>query len=97
MIRVIGIACAAIALFFDFSSYWKQITKSIRSKHSSQVSSSSYLYKIAKISFNLVNLAIFSNWVGFGMESGALVICIAALAVIAHYKPRDWRLVRFGK
>lgn len=97
MIKLVGVICAGTALFFDFSSYWKQITKSIRSKHSNQVSSSSYLYKIAKILFNLVNLAIFSNWVGFGMESGALIICIAALAVISYYKPKGWKLIHFGK
>lgn len=97
MIRILGMACASIALYFEFSSYWKQITKTLRAKHSNQVSSSSYLYKIAKISFNLVNLAIFANWVGFGMEVAALIICITALAVVAHFKPRGWRLIKFGK
>jgi hypothetical protein len=97
MIKVIGACCAGIALFFEFSSYWKQITKTLRSKHSNQVSSSAYLYKMAKISFNLINLAIFANWVGFTMESASLVICIAALIVVAHFKPKKWRLIHFGK
>ena len=97
MLRLIGIACAAIALFFEFSSYFRQIKKTLRTKHSNQVSSSSYLFKMAKIAFNLINLAIFSNWVGFGMESAALVICVAALTVIAHFKPKGWKLVNFGK
>jgi len=97
MLKLIGVACATIALFFEFSSYWKQITKTLRAKHSNQVSSSAYLYKIAKISFNLINLAIFANWVGFGMEAAALLICIMALTVIAHFKPRKWRLFHFGK
>ena len=97
MIRAIGIVCATIALFFEFSSYWKQITKTLRAKHSNQVSSSAYLYKSAKISFNMVNLAIFANWVGFGMEGAALIICIMALTVISHFKPKGWRLIHFGK
>ncbi len=97
MIRVLGIVCATAALVFEFSSYWKQITKTIRSKHSNQVSSSAYLYKMAKITFNLINLAIFANWVGFSMEVASLLICVTALAVIARFKPRGWRLVHFGK
>lgn len=97
MIRIIGIVCATIALFFEFSSYWKQITKTLRAKHSNQVSSSAYLYKIAKISFNMVNLAIFANWVGFGMEGAALIICVLALTVISHFKPKGWKLIHFGK
>lgn len=97
MLRLIGVACATIALFFEFSSYYRQIKKTLRAGHSNQVSSSSYLFKIGKISFNLINLAIFANWVGFGMEAAALVVCVAALTVIAHFKPRGWKLFHFGK
>lgn len=97
MLKLIGVVCATIALTFEFGSYWKQISKTLRAKHSNQVSSSAYLFKIGKISFNLINLAIFSNWMGFSMEAAALLICIAALAVVAHFKPRGWRLFNFGK
>jgi hypothetical protein len=97
MLKLIGVVCATIALFFDFSSYYHQIRKTLRAGHSNQVSSSSYLFKIGKIFFNLINLAIFANWVGFSMEAAALVICIAALIVIAHFKPKKWRLFNFGK
>lgn len=97
MLRLVGVTCAVVALFFEFSSYYKQISKTLRARHSNQVSSSAYLYKIAKISFNLINLSIFSNWVGFGMEAAALVICVGALGVIAHFKPKAWRLFNFGK
>lgn len=45
----------------------------------------------------MVNLAIFANWVGFGMEGAALIICVLALTVISHFKPKGWRLVHFGK
>lgn len=97
MLRLIGICCALTAISFDFASYWKQISKTLRQRHSNQVSSSSYLYKIAKIIFNIVNLSIFCNWVGVSMETAALLICVAALSVVAHFKPRGWRLVNFGK
>jgi len=97
VIRLVGAGCASVALFFEFSSYYRQIKKTLRAKHSNQVSSSSYLFKMAKIFFNLINLYIFSNWVGFGMEAAALVICVAALSVVAHFKPKGWRLVHFGR
>jgi purine-nucleoside phosphorylase len=95
MLRLIGILCAVVAISFDFASYWKQIAKTLKQKHSNQVSSSSYLYKIAKIIFNIINLAIFSNFVGVSMEVAALFICISALMVIAHFKPKNWKLVDF--
>jgi hypothetical protein len=97
MLKLIGITCAAIALFFEFSSYYRQIRKTLRARHSNQVSSSSYLFKIAKIFFNIINLSIFANWVGVSMEAAALIICVAALSVISHFKPKGWRLVNFGK
>lgn len=95
--HILGIACALTALGFEFASYFKQIKKTLRTKRSTQVSSSAYLYKLGKISFNLINLAIFANWVGFWMECAALVICITALTVISRYKPKKWKLVNFGK
>ena len=97
MLRLIGITCAVVALFFEFSSYYRQISKTIRVRHSNQVSSSAYLFKMAKIFFNLINLGIFSNWMGFSMEVAALLICVSALTVVAHFKPRNWRLFNFGK
>lgn len=95
MLRLIGIICATIAITFDFLSYYKQIHKTLKAKHSNQVSSSSYLFKIAKILFNLINLAIFSNFVGCFMEGMALIICIIALMIICHFKPRGWHLIDF--
>ena len=97
MLKLIGILCATVALCFEFGSYYRQIKKTLKQKHSNQVSSSSYLFKIAKILFNLINLAIFSNFVGCFMEGMALIICIIALSIIAHFKPKNWHLFSFGK
>jgi len=92
MIKSIGTICVAIALFLDTVSYWKQIVKTIRTKKSSQVSSSAYLYKIGKAIFAMSGLAIYTNYVGLGMEIFMLLIYIISLAIIAKYKPKTWRL-----
>jgi uncharacterized protein with PQ loop repeat len=95
MIRYqIATLSVGIALFLDSMSYYKQIKKTIRTKKSSQVSSSSFLYKIAKALFAMVGLSIYNNRVGLGMESFMLIIYAISLAVIAHYKPKGWRLLK---
>lgn len=88
----IGISCVAIALVLELASYWKQIVKTLRDRNSDHVSSSAYMLKIAKYVFTLVGLAIYSNWVGFGLEVAALTICLAAFYVICRFKPKGWRL-----
>lgn len=93
MTHWIGTACVALALFFDTVSYWKQIVKTVKSKKSSQVSTSAYLYKIGKALFAMGGLAIYSNYVGMLMETFMLAIYIVSLIVIAHYKPKKWRLI----
>lgn len=90
----VGIGCVAIALFLEFASYYKQIAKTIRTKKSAQVSSTAYLLKIAKYIFTLIGLALYSNWVGFGLEVGALLICCVALYIVAKYKPKNWSLFK---
>jgi len=90
----IATLAVAIALFLDTISYWKQIKKTIITKKSSQVSSSSFLYKIAKAVCAMVGLGIYSNWVGLGMESFMLVVYCISLYVIARYKPKSWSLWR---
>ena len=93
MIRYqIATLSVGIALFLDSMSYYKQIKKTLRTKKSSQVSSSSFLYKIAKALFAAVGLAIYNNRVGLGMEAFMLVIYIISLGVIAHFKPKGWSL-----
>lgn len=95
MVKAIGSFCVATALALDTMSYWKQISKIVRTRKSSQVSSSAYLYKIAKVAFSITGLVIFSNYVGLTMELFMLAIYATCLAIIARYKPRGWTL--FGK
>jgi uncharacterized membrane-anchored protein len=92
MFRTIGVILATCAVCFDFTSYIKQIKKTLRTRHSKDVSTSAYLMKIAKILCSTTALALFSNWVGFFMEAAALVICLITLSIIAHFKPRKWKL-----
>lgn len=90
--NVVGVACIAIALFLELASYYKQIAKTIRTKKSAHISSTAYLYKIAKYIFTIIGLTIYSNWVGLGMEIAALVICLVAFYLIVKYKPKGWKL-----
>lgn len=94
MTYAIGIGLVALALILDTLSYWRQIHKTIKTKHSSQVSSMQYVYKIGKALAALVGLALYANWVGVIMEVFMLVIYIVSLVVVAHYKPRGWRLFK---
>lgn len=84
--------CVAIALSLDTASYWRQIRKTIKTKKSTQVSSTSFIYKIAKALAALIGLAIYKNFVGMGMEMFMLVVYVASLYVIIKYKPKKWRL-----
>lgn len=88
----IGIACITIAVMLELLSYWKQIAKTRRERNSKHVSSSAYILKVAKYLFTLVGLAIYSNWVGFGLEAAALIFCSMALWIIVKHKPKKWRL-----
>jgi len=82
----------AFALFLDTLSYYRQIKKTLRTKKSSQVSSTAFLYKIAKVLFAMVGLGIYKNWVGMGMEIFMLLVYIISLFVIIKHKPKNWRL-----
>lgn len=95
MLELVGVACITIAVILEMSSYYKQISKTLRTKKSAQVSSSAFLLKILKYLFTLAGLGVFGNWVGFGIEVAALAFCCIALKIICRYKPKGWRL--FGK
>jgi len=88
----IATICVIIALYLDTLSYYRQIKKTLRTKKSSQVSSTAFLYKIAKVLFAMVGLGIYHNWVGFGMEVFMLCVYILSLWVIVKYKPKGWKL-----
>lgn len=92
MMYHIATLAVGLALALDTWSYWKQVQKTIRVKHSNQVSTSSFLYKIGKALCALVGLGVYKNWVGFGMECFMLVVYIVTLWVIARHKPKGWRL-----
>jgi len=89
---IFGFICFILALLFELLSYHKQVAKTLRTKKSEHVSTSSYMCKIIKYFFALASLAVFANWVAFCMELAALAFCAAALIIIAQYKPDHWRL-----
>jgi len=88
----IAVTSVIIALFLDTASYYRQIKKILRTKKSSQVSSTSFLYKIAKVIFSMIGLCLYSNYVGLGMEAFMLGVYILSLIVIIRYKPKGWTL-----
>jgi uncharacterized protein with PQ loop repeat len=90
--KIVGVSCIAIALILELLSYYKQIAKTLRTKHSSQVSSTAYVFKILKYIFTIIGLAVYANWVGLGLEAAALTICVVALSIIIRYKPKGWKL-----
>jgi len=92
VVVAIGGACVAIAILLDTMSYWRQIKKTLRTKKSAQVSSTQYLYKIAKALCAMTGLAIYLNWVGFGIEAVMLLVYIISLVVVIKYKPKRWTL-----
>ena len=92
MMNILGIFCVAAALVLELASYYKQIAKTLRSKHSNQVSSTAYLLKLIKYIFTMIGLAIYLNWVGFIMELAALLICLVAFYIIIKHKPKGWKL-----
>jgi uncharacterized protein with PQ loop repeat len=93
----VGSACVTLALVLDSTSYYRQIAKTLRTKKSKDVSSSSYLYKIMKAILAAMGLIIFSNYVGLAMELVMLVVYVVSLYVICKYKPKNWKLIDFHK
>lgn len=88
----IATLAVTLALLLDTMSYVRQIKKTWKTKHSSQVSTTAFLYKIAKAICAIIGLAIYKNFVGLGMECFMLLIYVISLLVIAHFKPKNWRL-----
>lgn len=92
ILHSVGVACITIALILEAGSYYRQIAKTLRTKRSAQVSSTAFLYKIAKYGFTLIALMIYSNWVAFGIEVAALTFCCWALYTVIKFKPKKWKL-----
>lgn len=91
MLKIIGGVLVGFSCLMDLASYYRQIGKTLRTKKSGQVSSTAYVLKICHYLSSLIALAIFTNWVGFGMEFAAFTFCIAALSIVIKYKPKGWR------
>ena len=89
---MIGVICIIAALFCEIWAYYKQAAKTLRTKKSAHVSTSFLMIRLAKYAFTLVALAIYANWIAFGMQIVALVSCVAVLIVVIKYKPKNWRL-----
>ena len=89
-LSAIGGACVVLALLLDSMSYYRQVAKIRRTERSTQVSSSQYIYKMAKAIFALIGLAIYSNFVGMGLEIFMLLVYIASFIVVIKYKPKNW-------
>ena len=92
MTKTIGTICVTAALLLDTASYWRQISKILRTKKSAQVSSTAFLYKIVKIMFSTIGLVIYRNFVGVVMEVWMLTVYIISLIIICRYKPKGWNL-----
>jgi uncharacterized protein with PQ loop repeat len=90
--HTIGAICVVIALLLELGSYWKQIAKTLRTKKSKDVSTSAYLLKVVKYLFTMAGLTIYANYVGLLMEVVSLAACLIALAIVARFKPRGWKL-----
>lgn len=92
-LSTIATICVTLALLLDSASYYKQIAKTLRTKRSKDVSSSAYLYKIAKVVLAGIGLGLFQNYVGLAMEFVMLTVYVVSLYVICKHKPKGWRLL----
>jgi hypothetical protein len=97
MLKLIGIACATGSILFDLASYYKQIAKTLRTRRSSQVSSSAYMLKLSHYTCSVIALILFYNWVGLVMELAALIACLFCFVIVVRCKPKSWKLIDFGK
>lgn len=92
MIKTIGACLAFIAVFFDFMSYYRQIAKTLATRHSKDVSTRAYMAKLLHYLCSTISLAIFANWLGFGMEAAAGLVCLICFMIVVRYKPKNWKL-----
>ena len=92
MLESIGVVLLTIAVMLELASYYKQIAKTLKTKRSSQVSSSAFVYRWIKYIVTIGGLCVFANWVAVAVEVAALVFCSIALYIVCKYKPKGWRL-----
>ena len=94
MIEIIAIICLMVAVILDVSSHVYQIKKTRRDGKSSQISVKSLLLRSTKCAFTLIPLAIYANWLGFGMQVVSLTACCIALIFVIKYKPKGWKFFK---
>ena len=92
-LKVLGTILVTTAITLNVGNYWKQITKTIRTKQSTQVSTSAYMMNIGHYICSVVSLAIFSNWVGCIAEATAGLACFVTFLLVVKYKPKNWHLI----
>ena len=92
MLHTIAVVLATIAVFFDFASYWKQIVKTLATRHSKDVSTRAYMAKLLHYLCSTIALALYANWLGFLMEFAAAIVCSICFIIVIKFKPKKWRL-----
>ena len=80
-----------MSVAFETASYLQQIRKTVRSKHSNDVSAKSYAYKLLKYVFALIATYLTQNYVGFGLEVWAFGLCIVTYIIVRKNKVRHGR------
>lgn len=89
---IIGAVCVALALVLEVGAYRQQIRKTKELKKSKHVSTTALMMRLAKYMLTLIAVALFENWVAFGMQAVALIACAVTLHVVAKHKPKGWKL-----
>ena len=84
--------CVLASATLETLSYYKQIIKTLKTHKSKDVSSSSYELKLLKYFVALLALGLSENWVGFGLEVWALLMCLTTTIIIIKNKPINWRM-----
>jgi hypothetical protein len=92
VLREVGVVLATGAVVFDFANWQKQISKILRTRHSSQISSSALMAKIGHYLCSVSSLLIFANWLGAFMECVALLCCLITFSLVVKFKPKGWSL-----
>lgn len=92
MIYLIGL-CVGVSAFLESMAYYRQIRKTYTSRRSTDVSSSSYFFKLGKYTFGTIALILSKNWVGLSMEAWAFIMCVITTTMVVKYKPDKWRML----
>jgi hypothetical protein len=92
-LTVLGTVLVTTAVILNVGNYYKQMRKTVLTKHSTQVSTSAYMMNIGHYICSVAALAIFSNWVGCIEEATAGLACFVTFLLVVKYKPKRWHLI----